>query len=91
MTLTAPSSTLTVGPFVPDRGTVGPNGVWPFDIGAVREYFVRVWWNGQLIYNPTNTVAIYGIGPIPIWVSIGRPDVQALCSDGSVPNGFGWC
>ena len=83
--------TITVGTFVPDRGTVGPNGFWPLDIGATREYFVRVYWNGQLIYDPTDTAAIYGIGPIPIWATLGRPDVQALCSDGGVANALGWC
>ena len=86
------TSTLEVGPWSPDAGTCGGSGCfWPLDVGATREFYVKVWWDGHLIYDPTGTVAVYGIGPIPIWATLGRPEVQALCSDGGSVNGFGWC
>ena len=85
-------TSLVVGPFQPDQGTCGASGCyWPFDIGALREYFVRVYWDGHLIYDNTDTLAVYGILGIPLWASAGRPEIQALCKDGVAPNGFGWC
>jgi hypothetical protein len=75
------------GSFTPTRPTVGLGGVWPFDIGAVHEYFLKVSWNGNVIYDPTNTLTVWSIPflGIPIYASQGRPYILAECPGGSTP------
>ena len=45
--LVSGSNTVDMGSFIAAVQTGG----WP---GQTREYFIRVYWNGQFIYNPTN-------------------------------------
>jgi hypothetical protein len=45
--LTAGQNNMTMGTFTATDATCG-------NPGCVREYFIKVWWNNQVIYDPTN-------------------------------------
>ncbi len=49
------NQTVTVGPGTVGRaGSFTPTIVTSGCIGCVRQFFIRVWWGGQLIYDPTD-------------------------------------